>query len=703
MNTGSKFSLKASPDLTWESPEQCIYELAKRHRLIMDDVRLAAPAASAPDDIQNRIDDCADHLGIEAEPVCLTYGDAETVLRRVAPFVVRASESELPRFWAVLRCNHDSLLLLLPDLSVQRVSARKWIAALREPLEIPHAAGVDALLDSVGVPPSRRGSAYRVLMAQHLNTAAVTQAWHLRPTPAAPLWQQVKRAHIPQLMVLLLALYTLTQMAFIASWVALAAGIFNGAMHTGWLIAWVLLLFTQEFLRLVTLQIQAVLQVDTYQLFWWRQVHGAMKLSPDEIKHQGIGQLLGRVIEANKFEGLFRLDGGARLLMGVIEMGLGAVVLLTSGITQLSAFVVMICVVTAAVAYAHFRNEKRTTITRRRLTHELVEKLIGYRTRLVQENPTRWHADEDRSLAEYLPTMRKRDESQLVLSSGIERIWLAGGLSIIALCLLNATTTMQMAIIAIGGVLLVSRSLTKITAGTLTLIEIAVAAREIHTLVEAATRRLPTGTPEKVRADSATVMQVNNMVFSRGGNRVIDGLSLKICHGDRIVLEGESGSGKSTLTTLLAGLNTPDHGVLLYGGSDLHTIGAKRWQQGIVIVPQFHENHVFAETFAFNALMGRTSQPTVSDLREALSICNELGLTPLLERMPGGLFQVVGESGWQLSHGERSRLYIARALLQGGDLTILDESIAALDPDTMQTVIDCVTRRAKTLLVVAHL
>ena len=48
--------------------------------------------------------------------------------------------------------------------------------------------------------------------------------------------------------------------------------------------------------------------------------------------------------------------------------------------------------------------------------------------------------------------------------------------------------------------------------------------------------------------------------------------------------------------------------------------------------------------------------------------------------MPAGLFQPVGETGWQLSHGERSRIYMARALLQGADLVVLDESFAELDP-----------------------
>jgi ATP-binding cassette, subfamily B, bacterial len=64
--------------------------------------------------------------------------------------------------------------------------------------------------------------------------------------------------------------------------------------------------------------------------------------------------------------------------------------------------------------------------------------------------------------------------------------------------------------------------------------------------------------------------------------------------------------------------------------------------------------------------------------------------------------QQVGETGWQLSHGERSRLFIARALLQRADVVVLDESFAALDPETLRQVLECVLARTKTLLVIAH-
>ena len=74
----------------------------------------------------------------------------------------------------------------------------------------------------------------------------------------------------------------------------------------------------------------------------------------------------------------------------------------------------------------------------------------------------------------------------------------------------------------------------------------------------------------------------------------------------------------------------------------------------------------------------------------------------LLERMPSGLMQMVGETGWQLSHGERSRVYLARALLQNAQLTVLDESFAALDLETLKRCLDCAVKRARMLLVIAH-
>ena len=172
--------------------------------------------------------------------------------------------------------------------------------------------------------------------------------------------------------------------------------------------------------------------------------------------------------------------------------------------------------------------------------------------------------------------------------------------------------------------------------------------------------------------------------------------------GDRILLEGASGSGKSTLAAVLAGLRPPGHGLLLLNGLDFNTLGAAEWQRRIALVPQFHENHILSGTLAFNVLMGRGWPASDEDLALADDVLCDLELGGLLERMPNGLHQVVGETGWQLSHGERSRVYLARALLQGAELLILDESFAALDPETLEACWRVLLARQPTVIVIAH-
>jgi ATP-binding cassette subfamily B protein len=122
----------------------------------------------------------------------------------------------------------------------------------------------------------------------------------------------------------------------------------------------------------------------------------------------------------------------------------------------------------------------------------------------------------------------------------------------------------------------------------------------------------------------------------------------------------------------------------------------------VACAPQYHENHVFTGTFAFNLLMGRVWPPSAKDLSEAEEVAREVGLGGLLDRMPGGMAQMVGETGWQLSQGERSRVFLVRALLQNSDLTILDESFAALDPENLRMSLECTLKRSRSLLVVAH-
>jgi ABC-type multidrug transport system fused ATPase/permease subunit len=169
-----------------------------------------------------------------------------------------------------------------------------------------------------------------------------------------------------------------------------------------------------------------------------------------------------------------------------------------------------------------------------------------------------------------------------------------------------------------------------------------------------------------------------------------------------VLIEGPSGGGKSTFAALLAGLRSPQSGLLLLEGLDRQTLGAEGWCQRVAAAPQYHDNHIFSDTMLFNLLMGRRWPPAPQDVRDATDVCRALGLDDLLRRMPAGMNQMLGETGWRLSHGERSRVYIARALLQDAKVIVLDESFAALDPRTTEQCLRTVFERSPALVVIAH-
>jgi ATP-binding cassette subfamily B protein len=304
------------------------------------------------------------------------------------------------------------------------------------------------------------------------------------------------------------------------------------------------------------------------------------------------------------------------------------------------------------------------------------------------------------------------DRTAAYLLALVPRGWLLVGLLGLAPAFVTGRSLEPALAVSLGGLLLAFTAFRKLATGLWHLAGAAIAWEQVAPLFQAAARpQVPTPPALVPGPDSGgdtagkpPVLEAHDLVFryrSRG-EPVLRGISLRLGAGERLLLQGPSGGGKSTLATLLTGLRLPESGLLLLGGLDRQTLGAAGWQRRVVAAPQFHDNHVFTGTFAFNLLMGRRWPPQPEDLAQAEALCHALGLTDLLHRMPAGLLQLVGETGWQLSHGERSRLFLARAMLQGAACLILDESFAALDPATLHQALRCVLERAPTLVVIAH-
>jgi ATP-binding cassette subfamily B protein len=294
-----------------------------------------------------------------------------------------------------------------------------------------------------------------------------------------------------------------------------------------------------------------------------------------------------------------------------------------------------------------------------------------------------------------------------VAIASIPRIFLLAGAAALAPAFIAGSASAGTLAVGLGATLLAYRAMSKLSGGVTSLAGALIAWEKVKPLWDAAGREEPAVEPLLPllpRAPSDVLVDAHELTFRYRdrGRPVLRGVTLRIGPRDHLLLEGASGGGKSTLGAVLAGLRAPEQGLLLLGGFDRRTLGRSGFRRLVASAPQFHENHVLSATFSFNLLMGRAWPPGRADAEEASRICEELDLGGLLARMPAGTEQMVGETGWQLSHGEKSRLFIARALLQRAELIVLDESFAALDPATLERALRCVLSRARALIVIAH-
>jgi ATP-binding cassette subfamily B protein len=517
---------------------------------------------------------------------------------------------------------------------------------------------------------------------------------------------------LPRRLLELVVAHGVQYLLWLLSWWMVGRAALEGRLDRGWLLAWALLLVTLVPFQVLVTWLQGRLAIGAGALLKRRLLAGALRLEPEEVRNQGAGQHLGRVMESEQMESL-ALTGGFLGLVAAIELLLAAAVLAAGAGGGPHA--VLLAAWTAAsllLCARYLRQRGGWTEARLAMTHDLVERMVGYRTRLAQEERRYWHDAEDRALERYLDVSRPMDRTAALVAALVPRGWLVLGLVGLGPSFVSGRGSPAALAVAIGGVLLAYRALRRLAAGLTHLAGAAITWKQVAPLFRAAARSETAGlapladapcSASPTNGSGRRLMEAHNLVFRYGGrgDPLLRGCSLQIRAGERLLLEGASGAGKSTFASLLSGLRHPESGLLLLGGLDRHSLGADGWRRRVVFAPQFHENHVLTGTFAFNALLGRDgTAPDASARLEA--VCRGLGLGELLDRMPAGLLQMVGETGWQLSHGERSRLYMARALLQDADLVLLDESFAALDPENLERALRYVLERANTLLVVAH-
>jgi ATP-binding cassette subfamily B protein len=683
--------------------------LVRRSGLGQAKLDLAEPRDASLEELERWIGAAAEAMAIEAEPVEAAYGEVEALVRQSAPALLRLSGAA-PRFLLLLAGGWRTVRLLGPDHQSRRVPVTAIRDALRGDLDADLGPEVDRLLDEAAVPARRRARTRVAILAERLSQRRIGGCWIFDLPPGGSFWAAARRARLRGRAAVLVGAHMVQHALLLLSWWVLGLGVLQGRLDRAWLAAWALLLVTFIPFRALELWSAGVLMARAGRLFKRRLMMGALRTAPEETRHLGAGQLLGRIINADALEFL-ALTGAHVGVITLAELVLALPVLIAGAGGWPHALLLLAWVGFAVILSRRYLAQRRVwTAARLAMTHDLVEQMVGHRTRLAQQSAERWHEAEDRELERYLGLSEELDRRAAQLRVVIPRGWLLLSLLALARPFISGSASAGSLAVSLGGALFAYWSFWKMVRGLADLSEAAVAWDQVAPVFAAAARREASSPEAALLApahhadDGRVVVEAHDLGFRYGerADLAVAGATLTVRQGERLLLEGPSGGGKSTFVSLLAGLREPQSGLLLLEGLDRHSLGAEGWHRRAVAAPQFQENHVLTDTFAFNLLMGREWPPQAGDFEEAEAVCRELGLGELLDRMPAGLLQMVGESGWQLSHGEKSRLYIARALLQRAELVILDESFAALDPESLRQALSCVLERAPTLLVIAH-
>ena len=204
----------------------------------------------------------------------------------------------------------------------------------------------------------------------------------------------------------------------------------------------------------------------------------------------------------------------------------------------------------------------------------------------------------------------------------------------------------------------------------------------------------------KASATKEADIEFSDIEFSyeENGDKVLDGVSLKVPSGTMLALVGASGSGKSTIAKLLAGYWDATSGEIRIGGNLISDYSQEELNNMIAYVDQ--ETFLFDMDIIDNIRVGK---PEASD-EEVIRIAELAGCDTFICNLPDGYHTQAGEAGGKLSGGERQRIAIARAMMKDAPVVILDEATASTDPENETSIQNAlsIASSGKTLVVVAH-
>lgn len=203
---------------------------------------------------------------------------------------------------------------------------------------------------------------------------------------------------------------------------------------------------------------------------------------------------------------------------------------------------------------------------------------------------------------------------------------------------------------------------------------------------------------ESTRNAEGNSLAVENLSFSYNDieNPIIDEFSFSIDAGESVAITGPSGSGKSTLARMIAGLISPDRGVIKLGGVDIKELGTKTYRGLIGTVLQ--DDVLFAGTLAQN-IAGFDEEMDIHRVVEVAKLAN---IHHEIEKMPMRYDSLIGDMGSILSGGQKQRVLLARALYPNPRILLLDEATSHLDIENERLINQMISNLKMTRIIIAH-
>ena len=206
--------------------------------------------------------------------------------------------------------------------------------------------------------------------------------------------------------------------------------------------------------------------------------------------------------------------------------------------------------------------------------------------------------------------------------------------------------------------------------------------------------------PERVsgRQPQDATITFENVAFAYDEAAVLENVSFTAKPGTVTALVGPSGAGKTTIGLLTARFWDVQSGAIRIGGVDIRDIRLETLMDYVSFV--FQDGFLFFDTIEENIRMGNSA----ATMDEVIAAAKAARCHEFIERLPSGYKTLVGEGGTYLSGGEQQRVGIARAILKGSPIVVLDEATAYADPENEGRILEGLARliRNKTVLIIAH-